>query len=166
MVGSTVIGFFADGREMQIPIIMGTIHGIKDHKEENHDVAKLARGTNTIARDRVGPEPSSPYRSKYPYNKTITTESGHVVELDDTPGAERVNVTHKDGSYVELHPKGTTVIKTKGSRYDITVEDDVVYVGGNSKINVKGNLEYTVKGNLSFNVGGKIKFKGARIDFN
>ena len=43
-------------------------------------------------------EPSVPYGAVYPYNHVVETESGHIRELDDTPGAERIHERHASGS--------------------------------------------------------------------
>jgi len=41
----------------------------------------------------------------YPANKVLKTKSGHVIELDDTQGAEKIKVTCKDGAYVLIDAK-------------------------------------------------------------
>ena len=40
------------------------------------------------------PAPSTD-RSVYPYNQTQITQSGHSIEMDDTPGAQRILIRHK-----------------------------------------------------------------------
>lgn len=54
-----------------------------------------------------GGTPEVPTESKnlYPANKVLKTKSGHVIELDDTQGAEKVKVTCKDGNYILLDAK-------------------------------------------------------------
>ena len=47
-------------------------------------------------------EPPSDYDTKYPYNFTHTTKSGHAIEIDDTPGHERIHWWHRSGSYEEI----------------------------------------------------------------
>lgn len=42
------------------------------------------------------------YNTEYPYNTTYTTKSGHAIELDDTPGHERIHVWHRSGCYEEI----------------------------------------------------------------
>ena len=60
-------------------------------------------------------QPDNPYNSEYPYNKVIQSESGHIVELDDTPGSERIHIFHKTGSFIEIDQTGSIVKRTKGS---------------------------------------------------
>lgn len=42
------------------------------------------------------------YNTEYPYNTTYTTKSGHAIELDDTPGHERIHIWHRSGCYEEI----------------------------------------------------------------
>ena len=84
-VGSTVFGFFVDGSETTMPIVMGSLPG-------KGDIPQLASEKPSINKQKVGPEPDSPYSAKYPYNKVMQTEAGHVIEIDDTPNAERIHV--------------------------------------------------------------------------
>jgi len=42
------------------------------------------------------------YSTEYPYNTTYTTKSGHAIELDDTPGHERIHIWHRSGCYEEI----------------------------------------------------------------
>ena len=65
-------------------------------------------------------EPASQYAPTYPDNAVIQTPSGHVLELDDTAGKERVQLMHKSGSFVEMHPDGKMVIHTKAAQYSMS----------------------------------------------
>lgn len=47
-------------------------------------------------------QPPSDYNTTYPYNFVHTTKSGHAIELDDTPGFERMHWWHRSGSYEEV----------------------------------------------------------------
>ena len=68
-------------------------------------------------------EPRSPYNAKYPYNHVYESESGHYIEVDDTPLAERLHWYHRSGTYRENHPDGTCVDKTVGKGYHFVKED-------------------------------------------
>lgn len=141
MVGSLCFGFFLDGKRAQMPVVVATFGG-KPGGE--NDVHQLARGTNTVQKGDLPDEPKSPYKAKYPYNKVEVTESGHIIELDDTPGAERIHIYHNSGSYFEIHPNGDHVVKGVNNSYDLTKKDKTVYVGGDLKITVKGNADIEV----------------------
>ncbi len=153
-VGSTVLGFFVDGLEKQIPFVLGTFAGIP----KDNDVAAVARGKNTVNKDVVGPEPAQTYESKYPHNKTLTTPTGHVIEVDDTPNAERIHIFHKSGSYVEMRQDGSVVTKAAGADFDIVATDKTIYVGGNANIEVKGNVVA--------NIGGSVDLKAAKVNID
>ena len=55
----------------------------------------------------------------YPYNHVHESESGHIHEMDDTPGGERLFTQHKSGTFEEIHPTGTKVVKVIGDNYEI-----------------------------------------------
>lgn len=175
MVGSTVFGFFADGNDCQIPIILGSLAGLYG-KDEKSELPKSTVGENSvgvlknkqkISKQSVFPgEPTYPYAAKYPYNKSMRTESGHLIEIDDTPSKERIHVMHKNGTYVEMDMKGDVVIKSHKDRYDISTSNNNVYVGGNVNMYVKGNLSTHVKGSYNLNVDGNISINGDTINLN
>ncbi len=164
MVGSTVFGFFADGDQAQVPMILGTIAGIPDNKDDEHEVTQLAREINNVQKATLDPEPASKYKSKYPYNKVMTTEGGHVIEIDDTPGEERIHVFHKSGTYIEIDSEGTRVDKTVGDQYSIMIGDhDVrilgdldVEINSDARIQVDGDADLVVYGNLRGVVSGDL----------
>lgn len=128
--GSHVLMIYLDGGEKQKPIVIGTFAKIPDMDVGKHDVSKLARGENNLKRSKLGPEPSSPYKAEYPYNKVLTTISGHAIEVDDTPGAERINIYHKSGSYIEIDSTGNRTDKIMNGHVDVTVKDKHIYVKG------------------------------------
>lgn len=84
-------------------------------------------------------EPKSAYAAVYPNNKVIETESGHIVEFDDTDGSERINLHHRSGTFVEIHPDGSTVSKYQGNNYEIVAKDNNVLIKGDCNITVNGN---------------------------
>lgn len=153
ILGTTVFGFYMDGEESQLPIILGTLPGISN---QLHDVKDLAREINTLNKALLGPEPQSAFRGKYPYNKVFSSESGHVFEVDDTPNFERLHQYHRSGTYTEINAAGDRVQKIVGDGYEIVAKNNTVYVQGNVNIVVKGNANYTVEGNMNLNVGGSM----------
>jgi len=99
-------------------------------------------------------EPETKYAAKYPYNQATSTESGHYFELDDTPGAERVHLYHRSGSFTETHPDGSKVDKVVKDKYTIVMKDDHVYIMGDCQITVQGNANIYVKKNCDLTVDG------------
>lgn len=158
--GSIVFGFFMDGAECQIPMILGTIPGIPDNDTAKHDVSKLAREQN-VSKETLGPEPASAYAAKYPYNKVFQTESGHILELDDTAGAERIHLLHKSGTYTEINKEGQRVDKVVANNYLVVGGDDNTYVKRNMVIDVEGSAVVNVKGDVIVNAGNKMTLTSA-----
>lgn len=98
-------------------------------------------------------------RPQYPYNRVIQTESGHVVELDDTPGRERIRVTHRAGSYIEMLPTGDVVHKTFGDDYKIITRNKNVIIEGYCNITVVGDVIMDIQGNKIERVSGDYKIE-------
>jgi hypothetical protein len=164
-VGTTVIGFFMDGEDGNNPIIMGATAGIPGQIADNHDVPPEARELNNVNKEQLGPEPGSAYRAKYPYNKVMRTESGHVIEVDDTPNFERIHIYHKSGTYVEINEDGRMVTKTAGDSINVVVKNNEVYIGGSANIQVKGSVNINVDGTVtgkasSWNLTGDVNITG------
>ena len=81
-------------------------------------------------------EPASLYDAQYPYNHVHQTESGHVTEMDDTPGSERLHWMHRTGSYMEMNPNGSVVHKSNQDLHSCIVRDGYELIGGNKSISV------------------------------
>lgn len=151
---SHVIGFFVDGKSAQLPMIIFSFPGKAD---DVPDVNKLARGeTVQKTMDDAGTwsEKASGAAPSYPHNKVIETTGGHVIEIDDTPGKERLHVLHKSGTFYEFHTDGSLVTSIKGSNYKVVLKDYNVHVHGNCNLNVDGNMVETIKGNKTSNITG------------
>ncbi len=135
-------------------------------------------------------EPPTPYAAQYPFNHVHESESGHIHEIDDTPGAERLHAFHRSGTFEEIHPDGTRVIKIIGDDYIIIERDGNLLVKGNVNITIDGNANFKVNGSTNIeSVGnitahtdsnfkltadgridilakGRLRLVGSRIDFN
>ena len=102
-------------------------------------------------------EPTPAYNAKYPFNKVLETEAGHVIEYDNTPNAERIHIYHKKGTYIEIDVNGTMVKKVIGDNYEVCDRNGYVYVkgaynltvGGATKILVQNNADIEVEGNTT-----------------
>lgn len=100
--------------------------------------------------------PTTPYAAEYPYNHVRETESGHIVEFDDTPDAERIHVYHKSGTFTEVHPNGTEVHVIKGSDYEVSLQGKNLLVKGNLSIQVDGDAIINVNGNTTETIKGNV----------
>ena len=60
---------------------------------------------------KVDTSPGTASSGQYPYNHVHESESGHIQEIDDTPGGERLYKQHKSGTYEEIIADGTKTVK-------------------------------------------------------
>ena len=127
-------------------------------------------------------EPYPSYNPLYPYNKAYETESGHLIEFDDTPGNERITFTHRSASFIDFYPTGTRVEKTTRSNYSITMGDNFVHIMGRCLVTVgegvyikvlgdvnlecDNNLNVGVAGDANFSVGGAFNIKAKTYNAN
>lgn len=168
----------------------------KEEFLEEPDTNRLARGVTeeTIVQDKLESldtmnlptttgelstvqEPYYDLPREYPYNHVIQSESGHIIEIDDTGGNERIHIYHRTGTSIEILPDGTMVRRTGGEGspiggYSVTVGDEYIHAQGEYNITVDGNANiytqgdsYTktdgthrmdIGGDLDINVKGKI----------
>lgn len=139
---------------------------------DESDYSTLARGSvldHKIAKqtDAEGNEVEIPDEQKilkdfvdvdsapvYPYNKVTQSESGHVFEVDDTLGKERINVHHRSGTFHEIHADGSEVTRIVNNNYTAILKDDKVFIAGNTDLQVGyGNVNITIDtGNVDLKV--------------
>ena len=205
--GSWVVGFFQDGEDAQMPVIIGTLPGIPDalpdteakkgfqdsvngvypkYKNET-DVNRLSvndeelpHSTLTIRKaDRTTDmgradfnevqafmsdldnqtipgddgtsfsEPNIPYDATYPHNHVYESEGGHIREMDDTPGKERIHERHASGTGYEVHPNGSKVSRVKKDNYDLITGDSFVHIKGDQSTTVDGGVRVFVNADAS-----------------
>ena len=100
-------------------------------------------------------ELADPYISGiYPYNHVFESESGHITEIDDSPGAERMLRQHMAGTFEEIHPDGSVVTKIVGSNYEIVVGSENIVIKGSQKITVEGSVRELIKGDYIQEIEG------------
>ena len=101
-------------------------------------------------------QPESPYRAQYPYNKVTQTESGHIIEVDDTSGSERIHIYHKSGTFVEIDANGSMVKRTKGSSYEIIDRNGKISIAGRADISISGACNIFVGNDANIEVEGDV----------
>jgi hypothetical protein len=94
-------------------------------------------------------EPEIPYNATYPYNHVYESEGGHLREVDDTPGSERLHERHSSGTGYEIHPKGTKVTRVKKDNYDLITGDSYVHIKGDQSTTTDGGVRVFVNANAS-----------------
>lgn len=103
--------------------------------------------------------------SEYPLCQIQETISGHIIETDDTPGAERILIKHNSGAGIELTKDGGVRISSLDNQINVTGGDQTIIVEGEGQLIYKGNLNLKVTGDfnvdcLNYNVtvrGNKVE---------
>ena len=86
-------------------------------------------------------QPNIPYAAVYPFNHVFESESGHVMEIDDTKDNERLFTQHRTGTSQEIDKDGNQVNIIKGDHYNI----------------VSGKRQAVIEGNADITIGGRHK---------
>ena len=141
------------------------------------DISRLARNesiTQTIisdksARQRTGigiannvttwSQPDFAYNARYPYNHVWQTESGHIIEMDDSAGSERIHIYHKSGTFVEIDVNGTKVEQVIGDNYEINERSKYLYINGFNNVFINGDCNIKVANNYNLDVDGNMNVK-------
>ena len=212
--GTWVVGFFQDGTEAQMPIIIGTLPGLpselptKDNKKgfqdevnasypkykDETDVNRLAVNVKSGEEGETNPhstltmrradrttdigradfnsvdfrvanadpdtlpgddgtsfnEPAIPYDATYPYNHVYESEGGHIREMDDTKGKERIHERHSSGTGYEIHPDGSKVTRVKKDNYELITGDDYAHIKGDQSTTTDGGVRVFVNADASY----------------
>ena len=145
LVGTHVFGIFLDGKDSQLPLVLGSLPKKGDNNQ---------RATEN-----------------YPHNKIYQTEQGHFKEYDDTPENTRIREQHRSGTYVEMKHDGGMRTEVQKDQYirvkgDVTIKGDqdaTITIEGNCKINVAGdatisgkNVSVTAEEKATVRAGGKV----------
>jgi len=123
--------------------------------------------------DETWSEPPPAYAAKYPHNRVIKTAK-HSIEIDDSPGSERIQITHDSGAYIQIDSKGTVSERAEADRYEINIGTkhessghSVVTINGNSHVYVKGNKTEEIEGDYKLLVHGHAEIAaGASLNLN
>ena len=83
-----------------------------------------------------------PFGAQYPHNKVLFDgPSRTLIEVDETPGAERIAEWHGPShTYREVHPDGSVQTKIYGSNYFIVIKDNYAWIQGDMNLTVHGNI--------------------------
>lgn len=107
-------------------------------------------------------EPDSAYAAKYPYNRVIESESGHVIEIDDTPTKERIHIYHRSGTSIEIGPDATYISRVNSDKYDVVLSDNNIFVGGDCNLTVSRNINMKSGGDLNIEVEKSVNIKAGK----
>jgi hypothetical protein len=140
------------------------------------------RLTNITGVNNTWNQPEISYNASYPYNHVYESESGHIMEFDDTTDAKRIHLRHTSGTSIEMTNNGDTIEITKNNRYILVTADNKVYikgtkdvvidgdydlkVNGDYNIYVKGHKTETIEKTKTSNTTGAVVHRGSTIDLN
>jgi len=124
------------------------------------DATKAADNSDIVASDTDNwDQPEIAFATIYPNNHVYESESGHLLEFDDTADNERIHLYHKTGSSIEYNPNGDRVQIVKGAEYQLTSGANKVDIQGLSDITIGGrhkiyiNKDGAVDNNYDIQVG-------------
>jgi len=147
----------------------------KDSFLEEPDTNRLARNQkvkNTIVDKKVKDrkkavpvgngsvtwdQPKIPYNAEYPYNHVMESESGHIIEIDDTLNSTRMNIHSASGTFTEVDVNGSQVNRIVGNGFKIIEKDGHVLIEGTCVVTIKGDAGVYVGGNCSLDVKKELK---------
>jgi GH24 family phage-related lysozyme (muramidase)/uncharacterized protein YcbK (DUF882 family) len=117
--------------------------------------AALVKGVE-VAGGTTWDQSPNPYNTSYPFNHVMMTESGHVLEFDDSPHSERIHLYHKSGTFMEIDANGTQVTRIVGDGYEIYERNGYVHINGSLNVTVDGAANILVKNGLNLDVRGTV----------
>jgi len=169
-------------REIDEPDVNRLAVNNPDKQHSSLTTRTAERLTNITGVNNTWNQPEISYNASYPYNHVYESESGHIMEFDDTTGAKRIHLRHTSGTSIEMTNNGDTIEITKNNRYILVTADNKVYikgtkdvvidgdydlkVNGNYNISVAGNKTETISGTKTSNTTGAVVHTGATIDLN
>lgn len=128
--GSTVVGFFMDGADKQVPVVMGTIYGVNDIDGAS--------------------------RYDFPFLQTITYEGGHQITINNKSSDRAISVRSGVGSLDTMQGTGDRLMLTAKNKTELTFQDSTDLTQGNKTLVAQKDLTLVAKGNVSLLAGGSV----------
>lgn len=145
-VKGTWVWIMLDNNDSNAPVIIGAIAGVSStpnlkygFRDPDGDYPKVIGESDFF---RIQP--------KYLDNDIIRTKCGHLIELDNSDGDERIHIMHTTGSELSIDSKGNiNIISVKDMGEVITENYSMQTQNGNVTINVNGNTTINTQGDTS-----------------
>lgn len=99
-------------------------------------------------------------KAVYPDNTVLETHSGHIIEMDDTSGNERIRMIHRTGSYMEIRPDGTFIQKCVNAdtpSHFIHMNSINEHIAMGVKRYIETNVEEIITGTVMRNIQTDLK---------
>ena len=116
----------------------------------------LANGVLLANSQPMWDEPNAKYNATYPKNHVFQSESGHIMEIDDTKDSERIHEYHKSGTHYEIDAKGNKQTRVVANNYTIVYGEDYVNIKGSCHLTIDTNCTTYIKGNWDIQVDGNV----------
>lgn len=110
-------------------------------------------------------ESNSQFGAIYGKNIVYKSNFGHFIELDDSEGFERVNIYHKNGTFITLMPDQSIVMRAQGGLQQVTYANNDIFVKGNINITVMGDTNISTNGDTNIDTVGDVNWRVGG-DFN
>jgi len=114
-------------------------HKMIDRKKQNQIKSANAKG---YTYDEPVLQQWTDFKAEYPNNKVWETERGHIFEVDDTNGFERIHVYHENGSYINWD-NGDPDGEIKPRRIDKVTGNQFTFIEGNHYNTTIGDIHIT-----------------------
>ena len=102
-----------------------------------------------------GVETTGTSTGAYPFNHVHESEAGHILEIDDTSGGERLLRQHKSGTYEEIVADGSKSVKVVGDNFECVVGGSNIFIQGDVNLTTYGTRRDFIAGDYILEVGGK-----------
>lgn len=89
-------------------------------------------------------------------NTRYISHSGQVIGISDKKGSEFLQLQHRTGAKVEMHPNGDIVIKSMKDNYQITLGDNKILISGHQDVTIQGGGSLKVEGDYEMRVSGNM----------
>ena len=101
-------------------------------------------------------EPPTAYNATPTLNKVIKVGDSSI-EIDASPGSERIMIHHGEGSYIQIDSAGLTTEKTVDDKYEVIDGKQHVSAGRGSNVTIVGNAYVKVVGNKTEEITGDLQ---------
>lgn len=136
-----------------------------DERLNENDLNELTRGqiNNTVIKTKNDNLDSCQYydeveqeTSEYPFNNVIESESGHIIEIDDTPDAERLQIIDKNGNYSEMK-LNEYIDKAVNHKINLIMKNLIEHVAGGVKQQIDLDFYKTISGYFKIQADGNLE---------
>jgi phage baseplate assembly protein V len=139
-VGDTVLVGFEQG-EVERPFVLGAFWTAAQHPPQGDDPGNAVR--------------------------LVRSRSGHVIRLDDTEGAERVEIVDKTGkNSITIDSASNKVTVTSAGDLEVTAKGALTLGGRTVEITAQQQLTLTGRQRAELTSSGALAVRGSSVDIN